>query len=233
MSIAIREVCETSDPAIAGFGRLQNATYYAPEALIPAAAIPSLLRARTAARRNLLLVAEADGRVVGGTFFHYFAAPNTGFSSFLGVDGAFRGRGLARRLHEARFAALDRVAGAPVAGVFIDVVNPERMSADELARERAVGSDPWARRRAFARLGFRQVHVRYEQPVGGPDGGPVTTLDLLFCPRTGVEEVPTSLVTATLRAYWSPWLGEAAAQRHARELERRAGGWSQLALLVP
>jgi GNAT superfamily N-acetyltransferase len=235
-AITLREVTDPNDPAIEGFGRMQTAVYFAPETLIPARYIPQLLSgdARTGARRNFLLVAETEDRVIGGTLFHWLADAGSGFSSFLGVDRAMRRRGLARRLHQERFAALDRAAGGPgkAPGVFIDVVNPGRLPPDELTRESLVGSDPWQRRQAFAHLGFRQVDIRYEQPVGGPNGGPVTILDLLFCPRQPSDTVPTSLVVATMEAYWSPWLG-AAARRHARELESRAQGATDLKLISP
>jgi GNAT superfamily N-acetyltransferase len=233
--ITVRDITDPRDPAIDDFGRLQRAVYFAPETLIPAQFIPRLLgdTGQSGARRNFLLVAELDGRFVGGTLFHWLPEPRVGFSSFLGVDHALRGRGIARRLHEERFAVLDRAAGDRAAGLFIDVVNPTRMPPEELKRESKVGSDPWARRRAFAHLGFRQVDVRYEQPVGGPDGGPVTDLDLLYCPREPADSVPTQLVVATLRAYWSPWLGVSMARRHARELEARAEGRQALALIAP
>jgi GNAT superfamily N-acetyltransferase len=220
--IAIREVTDQHDPAIAGYGRLQQSVYYAPETLIPASMIPSLLGDGARERLNVLLVAESDGRVVGGTLFHGFRETRTGFSSFLGVAREARGQGVARRLHLARFEALERLLVGPVHGVFIDVVSPVRMPPEEIEREHAVGSDPRGRRRAFQRLGFRQVNVRYEQPVGGPDGGPVTILDLLYCPRQPTDSVPLERVTETMRAYWAPWLGPARASRHAGELAARA-----------
>lgn len=232
MSFTVREVTEPHDPAIEGFGRMQTAAYFAPETLIPASSIPRLLAGETGARRNFLLVAEADGRVIGGALFHWLADAGSGFSSFLGVAREWRGRGVARRLHVERLRILDRAADGQAAGVFIDVVNPTRLSAEELLREQRVGSDPWGRRVAFEHLGFRQVDIRYEQPVGGPNGGPVTILDLLHCPREPATRVATSLVVATMRAYWSPWLGKAAAG-HARELEARAQGAEWLALISP
>ena len=221
----IREVTDPHDPAIAAFGRIQEAVYFDPHALIPAQWFGTLLQQSGGARRNFFLVAEQDdGTVLGGTFFHYLAEAGSGFSSYMGVARSARGQGIARALHTARFEVLNRAAGRTVPGVFIDVVNPTRLSARDLARERAVGSDPWHRLRVFGHLGFRRVDVRYEQPVGGPGGGPVTTLDLLFCPSAPAETVPTALVVATLRAYWSPWLGVREADRHARELQQRAGG---------
>jgi GNAT superfamily N-acetyltransferase len=230
--VIVREVTDPDDSAITGFGEMQNAAYFAPETLIPAQFIPRLLEGETGARRNFLVVAELDGRVVGGALFHWLAEAGSGFSSFLGVGREMRHHGIARRLHEARFAVLDRASDGRVAGVFIDVVNPLRLSEGELERERQAGSDPWDRRRAFEHLGFKQVDIRYEQPVGGPNGGPVTILDLLFCPRSPSVTVPTSLVVATMHAYWSPWLGRSAAH-HARELEARAGGATELALIAP
>jgi hypothetical protein len=179
-----------------------------------------------------LLVAEADGRLVGGALFHAFFETRTGFSSFLGVARDQRGQGVARRLHMARFEALDQVLGAPVEGVFIDVVSSSRQPPEEVAREHAVGSDACGRRRAFQHLGFRQVDIRYEQPVGGPGGGPVTILDLLYCPRQPADFVSTALVAETMRAYWAPWLGPARSDRHVRELRQRAEGKRNLALLA-
>lgn len=233
MSVVVREVTDPHDAAIERFGVMQNAAYFAPETLIPAQYIPRLLPLDPGqSRRNFLVVAEADGRVVGGTLFHWLAAAGSGFSSFLGVEREFRQHGIARRLHEERFRILDRAAGGPVPGVFIDVVNPTRLPPDELRRERQVGSDPWDRRVAFEHMGFKQVDIRYEQPVGGPNGGPVTILDLLYCPHWPQVTVATRLVVDTMRAYWSGWLG-ASTERHARELEARAGGAEQLALISP
>jgi len=229
-ALVIREVDDPHDAAIAGFGRMQDAAYFAPETLIPGRYIPQLL---ANPNRNFLVVAELDGRVVGGTLFHWLTDAGSGFSSFLGVDRALRRRGIARQLHARRFAVLDRAAGRPVPGVFIDVVSPIRVSRAELERDRVAGLAPFDRRRALARLGFRQVDIHYEQPVGGPDGGPVTILDLLFCPHEPADEVPTALVVATMLAYWTPWFGQVEAKRHARELEARANGATRLRLTSP
>jgi hypothetical protein len=165
--------------------------------------------------------------------FHWLGDAGSGFSSFMGVDRKMRGRGIARRLHEERFRILDRAARGRVPGVFIDVVSPTRMPKDDLERERKAGTDPWVRRKVLAHLGFGQVDIRYEQPVGGPNGRPVTFLDLLYCPREPADSVPTSLVVATMQAYWSSWLGPAAARHHARELESRAESRPTLALIPP
>jgi hypothetical protein len=228
----VRRVVEPDDAALDAFGRLQRAVYFEPDALIPGEWLGRLIEMRAPDRENFVLVAERDGEVLGGTVFHYLADPGSGFSSFLGVARKERGQGIARALHQARWATLEDVSHERLRGLFIDVVNPARMSADELQREAAVGSDPRLRRAIFAHLGFRLVLIRYEQPVGGPGGGPVTNLDLLFYPPAPAASVATKLVVGTMRAYWRPWL-RSQADRFSRELELRAGGRSELALISP
>jgi GNAT superfamily N-acetyltransferase len=219
----IRQVTDPHDPAVEAFGKLQRSVYYEPQALIPASAIGWMLSSARGGRENFFIVAERAGKLLGGVLFHYLKAADSGFSSFMGVTQEARGQGIARALHVARFDAL-RAASSTLAGVFIDVVNPERMSNHELEAETRVGSDPWRRRKIFGHLGFRKVDVRYEQPVGGPNGGPVTILDLLYCPIEPTDSVSTQLVTSTMQAYWGGWLGVEAAKHHADELGRRAGG---------
>jgi hypothetical protein len=232
VDVLIREVINPEDPGLVAFGHLQRAVYFEPDALIPGEWLGRMIQGHSGTRQNFVLLAERDGEVVGGTVFHYLGAAGSGFSSFMGVAREVRGQHIARRLHEARWSTLQRAADDHLQGVFIDVVNPTRLSQRELEREQEVGSDPWARRRAFARLGFKQVDVRYEQPVGGPRGGPVTNLDLLFYTPEAHELVPTSLVVDTMRAYWQPWLGPERAQRHALELQDRARG-PQVRLVSP
>ncbi|MGY2893471.1 GNAT family N-acetyltransferase [Deinococcus sp. UYEF24] len=236
-SIQIRRVTDPNDPAIAAFGTLQDRIYFEPEMLIPARYIVHLLRdndaADSGARRNVLLLAEEHGpdgkpgNLLGGTLFHFLPEAGTGFSSFLGVDPSARGCGVARRLHTARWQALQEVS-ADQAGqcraLFIDVVNPARESADQREQERLAGSDATARRQTFHALGFRTVDLAYEQPVGGdhPElegGGPVTDMDLLAYIPTLPETISAALVGATMKAYWTPWLGQAQAERAALKLQ--------------
>ncbi len=238
-AISIREVIAGDDSAIAAFGDLQRQVYFDPDMLIPEHAIRAMVGGTTGTRRNFLVVAEnSDGALLGGTFFHLLVPPGMGFSSFMGVRPSARGQGIARMLHAARFAILDRAMrdampdAGPVPGVFIDVVAPERLSAEEMADERRAGFDPQSRRRVFAHLGFQRVEIAYEQPVGGPNGGPVTTMDLLFCPHdASLSEVPTAWVTETMRAYWTPWLGLVRAGQAVAALEARANGRETLRLL--
>jgi hypothetical protein len=224
--VTTRLITNPDDAAIAAFGRVQNASYPEPENLIPASMLPRLLAWQNDARRNFVLVAEENGVVLGGSVFHLFGAVSTGFSSFMAVTHQARGRGISSLLHQARFAVLDQHNHRDVDGVFIDVLNPGRMSAQELERERAVGSDPFIRRIVFDRLGFRRVNFAYQQPIGGPDGGPITTMDLLFCPHPDrvVSNVPTQTVLDTMRAYWSAWIPPARMNAALKRIERLSGG---------
>lgn len=228
--VTTRLIDDPEDPAIPAFGRVQDVSYPEPENLIPASMLPRLLEWSNQDRKNFVLVAEEDGLVLGGCVFHFFALPNTGFSSFMAVAHQARGRGIARMLHESRFRVLDVAAraasGRVVDGVFIDVLNPERMSPEEFTREQSVGSDPFVRRTVFARFSFKRVDIAYQQPAGGPDGGPITNLDLLYCPHPGLDTrtVPLETVLGTLRAYWSAWLGEARTTRALERLRRLSPG---------
>jgi GNAT superfamily N-acetyltransferase len=222
--LELRRIITANDPAIGSFGALQERTYFEPDMLIPASIIGQMLEWSNVDRQNILLVLEDSGRVVAGTLFHFLRQTNVGFSSYLAVDQDFRGQGLARKLHQARFAVLDEIAGGKVEGLFIDVVNPARLSTSELELEHSVGSDPGTRLQAFSSLGFKRVDIRYEQPVGGENGGAVTNMDLLFCPREAATLISTSLVVETMRTYWTPWLGAKMAVLESKKLEARAGG---------
>lgn len=219
--VQLRRVESPQDPAIDGFGRLQVEVYHDSASLIPGKYISGMIASRSERRQNLLIVAERGSRVVGGVFFHYLAEAGSAFSSFMGISREGRGQGLARRLHEARFRWLDSLSGASDIGVFIDVVAPERLSPAEVEAERRFGYDPFARRPVFRALGFRKVDVPYRQPVGGPGGGPLENLDLLYCSRDpSADSIPLELALATLREYWQPWIAE---ERTERELDRLRG----------
>ncbi|WP_420595164.1 GNAT family N-acetyltransferase [Deinococcus sp.] len=219
MPPTIRRVTDTHDPALSAFGRIQEASYYDPEMLIPAHYFGQMIGDQGGERQNVILVAEDGGEVVGGTLFHLLPS-GAGFSSFMGVALAARGSGAARALHTARMQVI-REAG--YAGVFADAVHASALSADDLAAEVRVGSDPLLRRVKLNALGFGTVNAPYWQPVGGPDGGPLTDLDLLYCPLEPSNSVPLALVTETLRAYWQSWLGPQRAAHEAQALAQRTG----------
>ncbi|TDE86841.1 GNAT family N-acetyltransferase [Deinococcus sp. S9] len=226
--ITVRHITDPRDPALVAFGQIQERSYYAPDMLIPPAAFPQLVAGRGGGlRENRILVAEdATGQVLGGTVFHLL--PEAAFSSFLAVAPEARGQGISRALHTAR---LEEVRTHGLAGLFADSVFAGRQDAPDREAEARTGTNAVTRRRALHALGYRTVDVPYWQPVGGPDGGPLTDLDLLYHPLDEADSVPTALVTGTLRAYWTAWLGQDRARSEAEALAERAGG--ELLALLP
>ncbi|GAA5437759.1 GNAT family N-acetyltransferase [Deinococcus aquaticus] len=246
----LRHVTDPGDPAIAAFGRVQEASYYAPDMLIPPEVFGHLITRRDPVREDRLLVAQtADGEVLGGTLYALLPLPGdvrgAVFNSFMAVTRAARGLGVGRALHR---ATLDGARQAGLRGVFADSVHPSRQDAADRAAEAATGVDPAARRAALHALGLRTVDLPYWQPVGGPDGGPLTDLDLLYHPLDPDEmnpdemspdemspddrSVPLALVTGVLRAYWTGWLGGERAQAEAQALAGRAGNAERVELLA-
>lgn len=219
-AVTVRRVTDPRDPALAAFGQIQERSYYAPDTLIPPGAFPHLVSGTgRGERRDRIVVAENHtGQVLGGSVYHLL--PEAGFSSFIAVDPQARGQGVSRLLHATRLEDL-RTHGR--AGLFADSVFPGRQNAGDREAEARVGMDPQTRRRALHALGYRTVDLPYWQPVGGPDGGPLTDLDLLYHPLNGEATVPTALVTSTLRAYWGAWLGASRARREAEALAERTG----------
>ncbi|MFC6616590.1 GNAT family N-acetyltransferase [Deinococcus radiophilus] len=220
-SVTVRRITDPHDPALAAFGEVQRRSYYAPDTLIPPQMFPDLVAGADSGRRNRILVAERAGTVLGGTLYHLL--PRAGFNSFLGIDAVARGTGVGHALHR---AALDDVQAHGLAGMFADSVYAGRQSAESRAAEARTGTDPLARRAALDRLGFRTVDLGYWQPVGGPDGGPVKDLDLLYAPLHPALQVELKLVSDTLEAYWQPWLGGLHTGTELRGLRERAAGAS-------
>ncbi|MFN4251945.1 N-acetyltransferase family protein [Deinococcus sp.] len=238
-TFTLRHVTDPDDPAIAAFGRVQEASYYAPEMLIPPEVFGHLIGRHSPEREDRLLVAQTpDGEVLGGTLYALLPLPGglrgAGFNSFMAVTRAARGLGVGRALHA---ETLRVVREAGLAGMFADSVHPSRQNEEDRAAEAATGVDPAGRRAALHALGLRTVDFPYWQPVGGPDGGPLTDLDLLYHPLDPDEmnpddrSVPLALVTGILRAYWSGWLGQERAQAEALALAERAGNVENVPLL--
>ena len=217
--LTLRSITDPHDPALERFGQVQDAVYASPDTLIPASMFAQLLEWSLPERQNFIAVAEDGGEVVGGAVFHLFAEVGSGFSSFMGVARDAQGRGVSSALHHFRWQTLERALGREPQGLFIDVVNPERLSAEEIEAEENVGSSPVRRRQVFGHLGFKQIDVAYVQPTSPP----ITNMDLLFYHPLRPSSIPTQLVTDTMTVYWQPWLGEKRAARAASELRARAG----------
>lgn len=156
----------------------------------------------------------ADGPVVGG---HVFGVTTSGAHAAYGCgasvqgiytffDASVRGRTpileIKRYFQDQALRAfgLTRVMRAPL--VFLEVNNPLRMSAAEIAEDTArSGIDPHRRYVFWQRCGLRPLRLPYVQPRLRPDAQPVRCLDL-FCSADG-PDVPAAVVAQHLRAFVS------------------------------
>lgn len=210
-SLTIRDIHDPKDPSVPAFIHLLHRVFADASLISPREKFEGwIARRNSGARRFHLLVAEADGQVVGGTMFSYMPAADTGLSELIAVDPARRGLGLARRLFDARLETLraDAAAcGGILRGLLVEVANPDRLSPAAYQAEVNAGIDPRERRRIMAHLGFRQLDMVYLPPPFAPGQPQVDYLDLLFLPldaeldRRGA--VPPSLIIDTLRPMWA------------------------------
>ncbi|MCD0159002.1 GNAT family N-acetyltransferase, partial [Deinococcus sp. 6GRE01] len=125
-TFTLRHVTDPDDPAIAAFGRVQEASYYAPDMLIPPEVFGQLIGRRSPGREDRLLVAQTPGGdVLGGTLYALLTLPGSlrgaGFNSFMAVTRAVRGLGVGRALHD---ETLRVVCESGLAGLFADSVHP-------------------------------------------------------------------------------------------------------------
>ncbi len=155
------------------------------------------------------------GPIVGGHIFGVTTSrAHVDFGCFASVQGIYtffdrsvRGRSNMReilRYFEARaLETFDFEPNSPVRPlIFIEVNNPLRMSADEIATDtRSSGVNPYRRYTFWLRSGFRPLDFAYIQPRLRPEAQPVRYLDL-FCSGTAAE-IPSALVMNHLRAFIS------------------------------
>ncbi|MCA1646792.1 MAG: GNAT family N-acetyltransferase [Chloroflexi bacterium] len=231
-AVRIKVVDSPTDPDLKALAALMDVVFADPNAVLGLDRMQEFLATNRpgGARRFCVLVATdpvRNGAVVGGTVFSHIARSNCGFSEYLVVDRAVRGRGLGRQLFDARKALLDAAAREVgydgCRGLFIEVDSPERTPADLLAAERETALDAWARLRLFGRLGFRRVEVAYIQPALACDKQPVDYLDLLFAAWAGADaggRIPSESVFDTLAAVWSAWSPETVV-RHLADIKQR------------
>ncbi|PRY38018.1 GNAT family N-acetyltransferase [Umezawaea tangerina] len=130
----------------------------------------SRISARLGDFRELVVVAEIDGRTIGGA--NFLAAPLPGHAivtmhlNYAFVLPGMRGRGLLRRLVDACREIAERLypAAGPVV-VFLELNDPLLLTAEQYAQDSAAsGVDQFDRVAIWARLGVRVVDFPYVQP---------------------------------------------------------------------
>ena len=145
---------------------------------------------------DLVVLVAGDGEaVLGGVAFEYYPQSRCGLLTYIAIDPAARGHGLARPLAERALAGLRDAAhahGAALAAALAEAERPERLDPADPDAVRT------ARRRLaiLARLGARRLQVDYVQPeLPGGDG----RADHLMLLRLDHDAAP--LDTAALRAF--------------------------------
>jgi GNAT superfamily N-acetyltransferase len=224
--ITLRRIYAAEDAGLHALAGLLQATFADPDTVLELDRIQAFLTEPSPDRQFCVVVAEADGLVLGGSVFSYVPATNCGFSEYLVVRKNRHRQGIGRRLFVARQAVLDELAQQPCSGLFIEADNPDRTPADLQARERETAIDARVRLQVFAHLGFLRVDLDYVQPPLGPGKQPVPYLDLLFAPWDGRIlhdlSVPAGYIVQTLCPIWASW-APATGKQACAALRQRLG----------
>ncbi|MBB4078035.1 GNAT superfamily N-acetyltransferase [Lewinella aquimaris] len=131
-----------------------------------------------------LIAYTTENRVRGGAIFEYYPRSACCMLTYLFVDKAVRGTGIARQLIETDrnrgipgLIAHLRAQGRPVRAVFFETNNPF------LTPEGMDSMAPADRLSAFYKLGARRVDIDYVQPPLDRDKAPVSNLYLCTFPQ--------------------------------------------------
>lgn len=138
----------------------------------------------------------AQRTIQGLLVTEYYAESRCLLLSYIAVAPDMRGQGVARWLLDiqaARIASGAVSGGQPVAAVYAEIHDPERIDAQDDVL------DPHVRVDIMARLGARRLPVEYVQPALGPGRQPSHDLWLLVFPELAAAR-PASAVE-TLRAF--------------------------------
>ena len=180
---------------------------------------------------------SADGPLVGGNVFGVTTSEaHRKFGCQASVQGIYlflarsaRGHGAIAdakvQMEAAALATFGFEAGmgkiAPL--IFLEVNNPTRMSAAEIAEDFArSGVSPYRRYASWKRNGFAPLDFCYVQPPLRAGASAVTCLDL-FCSAGVAEAIPADVIRAHLRAFVSISVLKGRAAEEDPDFARMAG----------
>lgn len=225
--LALREIDESAD-GLALLGRLYREAYVAefpdPDERESLANMRHYLGLKAAGWYGLnsyhIVVAELDGRPVGGVVFDYLAASDAGVLEFLFVASAYRGAGLGRALLDEAIAILRDDARARrdrrLTAVVAEMNDPFHRPA------RPDNLDPFLRAAIWGRWGFHALDFPYVQPALSAGQHKVEGLLLIVRPllRLAPAGVRSNWVAAVVADYlrWAMRIAEPAAHPDYRAM---------------
>jgi GNAT superfamily N-acetyltransferase len=167
-----------------------------------------------------ILLADLDGRTVGGCVFDYLAEPNAGVLEFLFIGAGHRGGGFGAQLLAAVTRVLEADAarrGAPLTAIVAEMNDPFQPGAtpDNL--------DPFDRCEVWGKWGFARLAFPYVQPALSRTQKPVTGLALIARPLQPPEAkaVEGAWVASVVREYMR-WAMRIVAPEDKAEYRRMA-----------
>jgi GNAT superfamily N-acetyltransferase len=214
MEIRFKEVIDPADGDVSQFASLVKASFADGNLLLSPDRISEFLaEPRSGGRSIHLAVVKEEDRVLGGTLFSCAAATGAGFSEYMVLSPATRGKGVSRKLYGFRREILDRAArqwGFPAArGLLIEVENPWRLPHHFLEVERERAMDAVERWRYFHHMGFLLLDFKYIMPPLDDDQEPVTYLDMFFTPWMDslalAGAIPAEFLVQTIAPTWRAW----------------------------
>ena len=179
---------------------------------------PSDIQTRLGPWREILSVVRRGpaGPLVGGHVFGVTtSSAHRRFGYSVSVQGIYTflssgARGHLSFLRELKTYTLSRALDAygfdreaAPALIFLEVNNPEKMTAKQIAEDTArSGYNPAKRFSAYKLAGFRSLQFCYVQPPLRADAQPIRYLDLM-CYADGKAALPADVVVAHLRAFFA------------------------------
>ena len=121
------------------------------------------------------IILAVDGtNVYGGAIVEYYRESQCMLLTYIVIDPALRGKGIARKIMYDGIPKVIKAKGEPVKAVFFESNIPWKTKDDSF--------DPWQRYQAFSKLGAKWIDIAYTQPPLGKGKDRVYNLNFFIFP---------------------------------------------------